>query len=297
VISLLMGWLVSRRWARPLKALQQATKQVASGDLTVRTQPAGALEISELMTDVNTMTASLDGLQKARRLWIAQISHELRTPLSVLRGELEAAQDGARTLNPALLQSLLDEVLQLNRLVGDLHTLSMADLGQLNCEFVSQNAAPELWRIAKRYADLAQAQGLELLVNPGQKVLPYIDVCWDMQRVTQVLTNLLSNSLRYTHSPGRIVLQWQVVAASVLITVEDSAPSVPADAIDQLFEPLYRVDTARGRDAKYPVGGSGLGLAIAKAITLAHGGSIAASYAALGGIQVTLTLPRAPHER
>jgi two-component system sensor histidine kinase BaeS len=290
LVSLLMGWLVARRWVQPLKAVQQAAMQVAAGDLSVRTKPTGALEIAQLMHDVNKMSESLDGLQKARRLWIAQISHELRTPLSVLRGELESIQDGARVPSAALIHNLLDEVLHLGRLVGDLHTLSMADVGQLHCEFVLQNATPELIKLTQRYSAEAATRGLQFHA-PHHPV--DIMARWDLRRIHQVLTNLFENSLRYTDAPGRILVDWRMAGHDFYFTIEDSAPSVPADALVQMFEPLYRADTARTRrvDDGKNVGGSGLGLAITKAIVHAHQGTIVASLSQLGGIKIELVLP------
>jgi two-component system sensor histidine kinase BaeS len=293
LVSLIIGWLVARRWVRPLKALQLTTHRIAAGDLSIRTEPTGAQEIAQLMTDVNAMTASLDGLQKARKLWIAQISHELRTPLSVLRGELEAVQDGARKPDDALIQNLLDEVLHLGRLVGDLHTLSMADVGQLHCEFQTQDVHPELLRITNRYAAIAESRGL-ILQQDFQT--DSVIATWDMRRIIQVLTNLLENSLRYTDAPGRIDIQWQVKRGIFSLLLEDSAPSVQGHSLDQMFEPLYRADTARTRKPNDDAGGSGLGLAIVRVIVQAHQGSIHASQSQLGGIKITLTLPLNPME-
>jgi two-component system, OmpR family, sensor histidine kinase BaeS len=294
-LSLLAAWWSARRWAQPLKSLQNVTKLVAAGDLTQRTKPEGTVEIAALMADVNTMTESLDRLQKARRLWIAQISHELRTPLSVLRGELEAVQDGARKPDEVLIKNLLGEVLHLGRLVGDLHTLSMADVGQLHCEFQAQEVSQEIMRIAKRYAAIAESHGLMFHIGlQGSHIM----ATWDMRRITQVLTNLLANSERYTDSPGRIELAWQVRHDVFELTIEDTAPSVPKHALEQMFEPLYRADSARTRQSNsvQDTGGSGLGLAIVRAIVLAHQGSIHASLSSLGGIKITLILPLNPTE-
>lgn len=293
-LSLVAAWWSARRWARPLKSLQNVTRLVATGDLTQRTEPTGAEEIAQLMADVNSMTESLDHLQKARRLWIAQISHELRTPLSVLRGELEAVQDGARTPNAALIQNLLSEVLHLSRLVGDLHTLSMADVGQLQCEFQMQDVVSELLRISTRYVAMAESRGLILQISAPQK--SPIMACWDMRRIHQVLTNLFENSLRYTDSPGRIHVGWQAKRGVFRLTLEDSAPSVSKDTLALIFEPLYRADSARTRqaDREKGTGGSGLGLAIARAIVQTHRGRLRALPSSLGGVRIVLTLPLDP---
>jgi two-component system sensor histidine kinase BaeS len=267
---------------------------VAAGDLTQRTEPEGALEIAQLMADVNAMTESLDRLQKARRLWIAQISHELRTPLSVLRGELEAVQDGARKPDDILIKNLLDEVLHLSRLVGDLHTLSMADVGQLHCEFQTQSVTADLLRLTARYEVLGLKHGHKVQIKSQAEVIAH----WDMRRINQVLTNLFENSMRYTDSPGRILVGWEIQENEFRFTMEDTPPAVPSHALTQMFEPLYRADSARTRTSNGGDNGSGsgLGLAIVRAIVEAHNGRIAASQSELGGIKVTLDLPLRPTE-
>jgi two-component system sensor histidine kinase BaeS len=116
-------------------------------------------------------------------------------------------------------------------------------------------------------------------------VLP---VNWDIDRIEQLLANLMENSLRYTHAPGQIRIGLQQAGDAVNVVMEDSAPGVPAAQWPQLFEPLYRGDTARARQQ----GGSGLGLAICEAIAHAHGGRLSASASALGGLCITVSLPQ-----
>ncbi len=199
LVMMLAGWWVAGRWSRPLRALQRASHDIASGHRTRRLQPAGALEIAQLMEDVNTMTAELARLEAARRLWIAQISHELRTPLAVLRGEIESIEDGARQPTREVMASLRDEVLQLNRLVDDLHTLSMADLDGLRCTFTDGDAHAVLLRAARRFEAQAAQCGLQLELPRADA--PALPAHWDFGRIEQLLGNLLANSLRYTARP------------------------------------------------------------------------------------------------
>jgi two-component system, OmpR family, sensor histidine kinase BaeS len=302
VISLLLAWWAARYWTRPLRALQQATRRMAQGELGFQI-PAlahqGTQEFADLMGDVNRMSQALAALEAARRVWIAQISHELRTPLAVLRGEMESIEDGARQPTPAVLANLRDEVMQLIRLVNDLHTLSMADLGQLHCVFVPGDADVVLRRIADRFVARAAQHGLSLELVPGAA----IPACWDFGRIEQLLTNLLENSLRYTHAPGRIMLDWtqtgQALQQTLTLRIEDTAPGVSSAQLPQLFEPLFRADAARGRQAglvnsSAGGAGSGLGLSIAKAIVLAHQGQISATHSGVGGLCVTVVLPLLP---
>jgi len=287
--AVLAAWWMAGRWSRPLLALQSASREIASGRRPKPLQPTGAREIAQLMDDVNTMTAELARLETARRVWIAQISHELRTPLSVLRGEMEAIEDGARQPTPQVMSSLRDEVLQLTRLVDDLHTLSVADVDGLRCNFVPGDAHTGLWKVAQRFGSQAQQRGLTLQLPP--QTAQAIHVHWDFGRIEQLLANLLTNSLRYTDAPGSIVVDWHSDGRSVTLTVDDSAPGVSPADLRELFEPLFRGDKARQRGDQH---GSGLGLAIARSVAHAHKGSISASASQRGGLLLTVRLPVQP---
>lgn len=286
VLAVLAAWWMAGRWSRPLLALQHASRAIARGQHTQALVPTGALEIAQLMDDINRMTAELARLEAARRTWIAQISHELRTPLSVLRGELEAIEDGARTPTPAVFGGLREEVLQLTRLVDDLHTLSVADLGGMRCAPTEGDAHAELWRVTHRFVPRAAHKGLSLrLPSESARSIP---VHWDFGRIEQLLSNLLTNSLRYTDAPGVVVVGWRCDGRDIVITVDDSAPGVrPAD-LKELFEPLFRGDRARQRGDQH---GSGLGLSIARSIAQAHQGSVTASASKLGGLHLCVRLP------
>lgn len=292
LLALLVAFLVAPRLGAPLQRLQAATRRIASGELGVVVPASGAREIAALIDDVNHMSMSLKRLEGARRSWVAQISHELRTPLSVLLGELESIEDGARQPTPQVLANLRAEVLQLVRMVNDLHTLSMADLGALPCEFTDGDAVAAVQRILARLADRIRKAGLELDAPAGPGAIP---VRWDFGRIEQVLVNLVENSLRYTAAPGQLRVTWSLADQRVTLRVEDTAPGVDAGDLDQLFEPLFRADRSRQR-TRGEGGGSGLGLAICKAIVQAHGGTIRAEPSALGGLSVVMDLPAMPPE-
>lgn len=298
-IALLAGWWVARRWSRPLRQLQLATHRIARGEQGVRIAVSGtpgairsgAVEIDELVVDVNAMVEALAKLEDSRRHWIAQISHELRTPLAVLRGEMESIEDGARQATPSVMASLREEVAQLTRLVDDLHTLAVADLGQLPCHFAAGDAHTELTRMARRFETRAAQLGLVLAIQPDAHAITAIRTQWDFGRIEQLLSNLLENSLRYTHAPGQVHVHWRTLGDNLQLTVEDSAPGVAAAQLGQLFDPLFRVDSARTRTGQH---GSGLGLSIVRAIAQAHNGTVAASASRLGGLAIQVSLPLQP---
>ena len=295
-LALLAAWWVSGHWSRPLRQLQLATHRIALGEQGVRiavpgtpgASRSGSLEIDELVTDVNAMVVALAKLEDSRRHWIAQISHELRTPLAVLRGEMESIEDGARQPTPAVMASLREEVAQLTRLVDDLHTLAVADLGQLPCHFAAGDAHASLARMARRFETRAAQLGLSLSIQPGARAML---AQWDFGRIEQLLSNLLENSLRYTHAPGQVHVHWRSLDDALELTVADSAPGVPAAQLGQLFDPLFRVDSARTRTGQH---GSGLGLSIVRAIVEAHHGTVTASASRLGGLTIQISLPLQP---
>ena len=273
-----------RRWLRPVQDVQRAARRVAQGAFDVRLAPHGNDELADLSHDINAMAASLQQLEASRRRWMAELSHEMRTPLAVLRGEVEALVDGVRPLTAAAMLSLQEEVARVTRLVEDFHQLALSDLRALPCSFAAVQPAALLRDALARVQPRAQATGLQLdLDDTGAPALAH----WDPQRIGQLLSNLLENSLRYTDAPGRIALQLRPGGADqAVLCVDDTAPGVPADDHAHLFEPLYRADASRSRR----LGGSGLGLAICRAIVRSHGGHIEASASPLGGLRMVVTL-------
>ena len=292
LVSLVAGFWLAKRWSRPLQALQRASRDIAQGERNVHVPPAGAFELAELAADINTMTAELARLERTRRTWLAYISHELRTPLSVLRGEIESIEDGIRQPTPALMARLRDEVMQLTRLVDDLHTLAVADVDGMPCTFSEAEVGTALRGVVQRFQGPAEHAGLVLQILPPDDA-PEWTAHWDVGRVDQLLANLLTNSLRYTHAPGRITVNWQRKGNDLLLTVEDTAPGVNDTDLPHLFDPLFRADASRQRDTKIHHA-SGLGLAIVRSITSAHQGHVTARHSPLGGLAVQVTLPLQP---
>ena len=287
VIALVLARLVAVRWARPLAEAQAAARRVAAGEFDVRLpapRAGDASEIAGLHGDINAMAESLQRLETSRQRWIAELSHELRTPLAVLRGEVEALVDGIRPLDRAALGSLQEEIRRLSRLVEDFHLLATSELRALPCEFESVAPAALLQAAVERITPRAKALGL-VVEAPLPQVLPAAR--WDAVRVSQLLANLLENSLRYTEAPGIVQMTARSLGAAIEVRLEDTPPGVPDEDLERLFDPLYRADPSRSR----AFGGSGLGLAIARAIAQAHGGRLRAEASSLGGLAMVLTLP------
>ena len=283
--ALLSARWVTGHWVRPLIEIQAATERIAQGAFDTRLNARRADEIGDAMRNINRMAEGLQNLEASRRRWIADMSHELRTPLTVLRGEVDALIDGVNAMSPRALLSLREEVLQLNALVDDLHLLAVADLRALPCYFEDIEAVALVESIVQRFTLRAHQLGLALLLEPRHGVT--IAVRWDAQRIEQLLGNVLDNSLRYTDAPGQVVVQIQSGGARVTISIEDTVPGLSPTDLTRVFEPFYRADAARGREA----GGSGLGLAICQQIAEAHHGTIRAEASARGGVKFLIELP------
>ncbi|MEN9893484.1 MAG: hypothetical protein RLY78_3779 [Pseudomonadota bacterium] len=275
----LISWALSRR----LLPLREGTTALARGDFGRRIPVRGHDELAALAQDFNQLAAALAAARTARQQWIADIAHELRTPLTTLRAETEALQDGVRPLDAAGIASLAQEIGRLTRLVEDLHLLSMSDLGALSCRKEPQDLAElvEDGLASARRPPHDDRLALQLDLTPGLRVLA------DGERMTQVIVNLLQNTLRYSDPPARLDVRLVRRDGQAELVWQDSAPGVPAADLPRLGERLFRVDTSRSRHS----GGSGLGLAIARAIIEAHGGSMSATPSALGGLRWTLLIP------
>jgi two-component system, OmpR family, sensor histidine kinase BaeS len=272
-------WLTRR-----VRALVQTTNALIRGDYTARVEPRGHDELAQLARDFNALAETLAAAQTARQHWIADIAHELRTPLSILRGEIESLQDGVRPLNQDNVASLAHETARLTRLVEDLHTLSLSDLGALTYHREPVDLADVLTDAVSAQRREAEARGLALSLDLEEDTIVFADET----RLAQVFANLMQNSLRYTNPPGRISVAVKRENGRAVVEWNDSAPGVAAEDLPRLTERLYRVEGSRSRDG----GGSGLGLAIARAIVEGHGGTLTATASPLGGLGIRLEFPR-----
>jgi two-component system sensor histidine kinase BaeS len=220
-----------------------------------------------------------------RRQWISDIAHELRTPLSILLGEIEALRDGVREVNRVNLDSLSSEARHLSEIVNDLHELSLADAGELSIKKVPINPAAILKETLGYFK-----QGFienQIQIENSLEDQSSATIMGDADRLRQLFSNLLENTLRYAEAPGILKIGQNFGANRLILFFEDSGPGVPEKELDRLFDRLYRVDRSRSRAH----GGSGLGLSICKSIVNALGGEIRAQNGNSGGLRIEVELP------
>lgn len=284
VVAALLAGLTSRALLRRTHELKGATERLVNGVYATRVTAGGGDELAELGRDFNRMAEALEHNETARRHFMADISHELRTPLAVIRAEVEAMQDGIRPMERASLEPLEQEIVQLKKLIDDLHDLSVTDVGALTYQRSPLDLTTLLETTVLALRDRFAAAGLHLrwrvATGPAR-------VYGDERRLHQLFANLLENSLRYTDLGGSVELCCERVSGGFVVTIDDSAPTVHPDKLPLLFERFYRAEPSAHRT------GSGLGLAICRNIVTAHDGSIHASMSWLGGLRITVNLPEA----
>ena len=280
-LALLLAYLLGR----PLKRITAAAKALAVGRYNIRLPVESGDELGQLARDFNEMAAALEQSEQARRRWVADISHELRTPLAVLRGELEALQDGIRPLSREAVDSLFGDVMRLNRLTEDLYQLSLSDQGALTYRKTLIDPVAILTEdISALKPEFDNKQMNVQLMN---KLSDTVRLYADPDRLSQLFRNLLKNSANYTDSGGRLDITIAKRNGTLLIELADSAPGVSEQELDRLFDRFYRVESSRSRD----YGGAGLGLAICSNIVAAHNGVIRAQASPLGGLAIHIEIP------
>ncbi|PIB55127.1 histidine kinase [Pseudomonas sp. 2995-1] len=285
LLAMLIAWWIARTLLEPVKRVAAATHRLASGDYGSRVAVASDDEVGQLSRDFNQLAYTLERNEKMRREFMADVSHELRTPLSVLRGELEAIEDGVRSLDQSSMKSLQGEVSMLSKLVDDLYELSLADVGALTYRKAPCLLNDLLENSLAMYRDRFTARQLQIdLELPRQPV----ELLADASRLQQLFSNLLENAVRYTDVNGTLRISVDVDRDTVRIDFLDSGPGVSADQLPRLFERFYRGESSRNREH----GGAGLGLAICRSIANAHDGSLVADHSPYGGLWLILRLPR-----
>jgi two-component system, OmpR family, sensor histidine kinase BaeS len=285
VFAALLALVLSRAFLQPLKRIAAATHQLAAGSYATRVPAASRDELGKLAGDFNRLAGALERNEQLRRRFMADVSHELRTPLAVLKGELEAIEDGVRPLSREALASLNQEVAALGKLVDDLHQLSLSDVGALAYRKETFDVARVVEEAVQSFAERFRERGI--VIEAEYRAAP---VFADADRLKQAIRNLLENTLRYTDRGGRLRVTVRRDGDLARVDLEDSAPGVPPEALAHLFERFYRVEGSRARVN----GGAGLGLAIARSIVEAHDGRIAAQASPLGGLAIAITLPASP---
>jgi signal transduction histidine kinase len=284
VIVCLVSIFTARHFTKPIVMMSKAAVAAARGNFSARVAvPKGKDELSSLVETFNHLIRTLKQQDELRKRLTSDIAHELRTPLNTLLAQTEGMIDGIWEATPEHLEATRSEVLRLTRLVSDLDQVIQAEAGALSisCEAVDLN------QVVEKTVNSMMAAFHQKGVMLRSQLASSAWVMGDSQRLAQVFSNLLTNSLRHTPQGGEATVSVSNQGGFVEASVTDNGAGIPPDDLPYVFERFYRGDRSRRRES----GGTGLGLTIVKGIVEAHHGEVLITSEPGRGTTVTVRLP------
>jgi signal transduction histidine kinase len=284
LIAFGLGAIMSKRISSPILQTINAAQRIAQGNFKAKIdEKSTTAEINQLIESVNSLADHLDKQESLRKRMSADVAHELRTPLATLQSHLEAMLDGIWEADQARLKSCHEEVLRINKLVGDLEKLARYESENLVLEKTEFDVTALTESILLNFEMEALKKNIHLdLSGVAQKIYA------DKDKISQLIINLVANALKFTPQGGSIQVLIASATHDIKLTVKDTGQGIHPDDLPYVFERFYRADKSRNRIT----GGSGIGLAISKAIVEAHKGSISVESQVDVGTTFTVLLPR-----
>jgi signal transduction histidine kinase len=276
VVGAVLAARLLRSMTRPLDDLVEASQRIEAGDFTTRVAVSGGGGVRSLTRAFNQMSAELQASDERRRVFLADVTHELRTPLTVIGGQLEAIEDGIYEADPERIAALLAQVRQMSRLIEDLHTISLAEVGALRLDLGTRDLNEVAEEIVATLAPQALLKRVDLrLESAAVPVMATLDV--DASR--RVLANVITNAFRHTDARGTVTVAVRASGGEPAIDVHDTGSGMPPELVELAFERFARGGASSG---------SGLGLAIARDLVEAQGGKISLASEVGTGTQVRI---------
>lgn len=265
-ISFLFATWVSRKMSIPLIHVNKFTNKVANGDYSRQIpQETSIVEINELISSINELTRQLEQQQELRKRLSTDIAHEIRTPLATLQGNIEGMIDGIWEVSPDRLQSCYEEVTRLTRLVGNIEKLTKLEKDYEKLIKSTINLNTLIFQVASNFNSIIKQKEIQFNIY-GEDIYVFAD----KDKISQVLTNLIANAIKFTQKYGEISISLEKEENNALIKVVDNGIGIKEEEVEHIFDRFYMADPARSSTK----GGQGIGLAIVKSILTSHSGSI-----------------------
>lgn len=283
LLAVIAGALTARRLSTPISKAVEAAREIGLGHYDRRiTDISNTIEIDELSSTVNDLAKGLDKQEKLRRRLTADVAHELRTPLATLQSHMEAMIDGVWEPDASRLNSCHEEIMRINRMVGDLEKLARYESENLILHKETFDLSELVQHIVKNFEADFINKNIALDFH-GEKS----PVFADRDKISQVIINLLSNALKYNPAGETVKVKVSWNEDQVVLKVKDTGIGIDPEDLPHIFERFYRADKSRTRQT----GGSGVGLAIVKAIVDAHQGKLSVTSIINEGTEFTVSLP------
>jgi signal transduction histidine kinase len=293
LLSLILAYALSRWVADPLQQVVRAAQAYPSG-ATQSLSPRGPHEVQDLTRAFNSMVTRVENSQRSQREFVANVSHELKTPLTSIQGFSQAILDGTADTPETRRQAaqiIHTEAGRMHRMVLDLLDLARLDSGTADLKMSPVDMEALLQNVVEKFTPQARNAEIQLNLDIPQ---PLPVLIGDGDRLAQVLTNLVDNALKFTPPGGKVSLIATRAENEVQISITDTGPGIPPDALPRLFDRFYQVDVSRAGGEAH---GAGLGLAIVKEIVDAHGGRISVRSELGHGTTFVIHLPFATTDR
>lgn len=263
--SLLISYMLSKSFTKPILDIKRATETMASGDFSARIKLKKQDEIGMLANTINYLGEQLSKIEQLRKDLIANVSHELRTPLSLIRGYAETIRDvtgDSREKRDKQLGIIIEETERLSRIVDDILNLSQLQSGYIELEKSRFSIRETLEAVVKRYEVLSENTGVRIV----QQCTGDIVLGADKARIEQVFYNLINNAFNHTPAGGTVTVSAIVQQAAVRFEVSDTGSGIPEEELLHIWERFYKADKTGNKKSE----GTGLGLAIIKGVLEAH---------------------------
>lgn len=287
VFASILVFILSRHIVRPIKAVSLAAAELSRGHLDWRVKPTTKDEIGELAITFNKMAEELKLQDSLRNTFIANVSHELRTPLASVQGFIQGMLDRAIEVEDRdkYLEIVLGETKRMGALITDLLSLAKIESGQFPMELSEFDINELIRRCIIVFEQRIEEKKLTVNVNLGEEKV----MVWaDEDRISQVVTNLIDNAVKFSYEGGELKVWTHVVENKVYVNIADTGEGIPPEEQQYVFERFYKVDKSHSRSKP----GTGIGLSIAKRIIMQHGEKITLQSAVGKGTTFTFTLTR-----
>lgn len=271
ILSLIIGAFMAKRLSNPISRVISTAEMISKGYFGDRTkEQSNTREISQLTETINNLAETLEKQELLRRRLTADVAHELRTPLATLQSHMEAMIDGIWKPDSTRLKSCHDEIIRINRLVGDLEKLARYESENIILNKTKFNLTDLARSITNNFESEFKNKNIDIRFFGKDEAGNDLFVSADKDKISQVIVNLLSNALKYTPEGGSTEVSVKEAENAVEIRVRDTGYGIPPEDLPYIFERFYRADKSRNRIT----GGAGIGLTITKSIVEAHQGKI-----------------------
>lgn len=284
ILTIIVSFLISKKISKPLVSLTNTANEIKRGNYNIRSGiKTKTKEIDDLSFSINYLAESLHQQEGLRKRLTSDLVHEIKTPLTILNNFIDAFLDGVWEPDSEKLESCKEEILRLSKMVDNLKNIYLLEESKLNLSKAEFNLSKFLSKIINTFTPIYQKKNIQI----SHSIVDNIIVFMDMDKIKQIIYNLLSNAYRYTDADGQVKVSLEKNKSNIIIKVMDNGIGIEKEDIINIFERFYRTDLSRARET----GGAGIGLTIVKTLTEAHEGEIYVESELGKGSTFILTFP------